>query len=442
MIIKRHIHKKLLSWKDDPRRKVLLIRGARQVGKTFSVRELGQTFEHFCEVNFEEQLEVKQFFARSLDPHEIITKLSLYFDTPIEQSKTLLFFDEIQACPNALQALRFFHEKLPGLHVVAAGSLLEFVLSEIPSFGVGRIESLFMYPVTFDEFLVAAGKGGLEELIKDASPSRPIDPVFHNKLIDQLKIFQILGGMPEVVATYLATNDFGKCQKAIDNLVVSLSDDFAKYKTRSPVVKLRETFQSIVRQTGGKFKYTNISEQRSSGYKDALDILVKAGLAYKICHSAARGLPLGSQVNSKKFKMLIFDTGIYQRVLGLDLSAHIASDHTALINRGDLAELFTGLALIATRPFHVRPELHYWHREARSSNAEVDYVISVKDRIIPIEVKAGTKGQMQSMFIFVNERGLRQGVRISTENFGILDRITTIPIYAVGRVWDLLAGDL
>ena len=353
--------------------------------------------------------------------------------------ETLLFLDEIQACPNALRALRFFHEKMPELHVIAAGSLLELALSEIPSFGVGRIESLFMYPMTFAEFLVASGNEPLREILYAASPDHPIDPVFHGKLVDQWKIFQLIGGMPEIVEAYAQTNDFSRCQQLIDSLLTSLGDDFAKYRKRSPVIKLQETFRSIVMQTGGKFIYANISSgPGSGGYREALDLLVKAGLAYRISHSSARGVPLGAQVNPKKFKVMVFDAGIYQRVLGLDLSAHMTADHIALINRGHLAELCAGLELIAGRSSHLQPELHYWHREARSSNAEIDYIISIEDRIYPIEVKAGTKGQMQSMFIFLNERELDRGVRVSAENFGEMDRIMTIPIYATSRIWDLL----
>ena len=433
--MKRLIDEELNSWKSRKNRKVLLLRGARQVGKTFSIRKLGKTFKNFLEVNFEENPHLCSFFKGSLNPFEINEKLAFHFNQSIKPGETLLFFDEIQACPGALRSLRFYYEKMPGLHVAAAGSLLEFALSEIPSFGVGRIESLYMYPLTFEEFLDASGSGMMNRAIASASFDKPIDPVIHNRLLDKLKIFLVIGGMPKVVDTYVNGNDLDAGQVELDNILNSLYDDFAKYKQRTSVLRLREVFKSIVFQTGSKFKYSNVSGDASSthAYKDALELLIKAGLAYKVYHTSARGLPLGGQINLKKFKVLFLDTGIFQRVQGLDLSQHIISDFQALVNRGNLCELFVGLELIAGQPFRIRPELYYWHREARSSNAEIDYVISNQGRIIPVEVKAGTRGQMQSLHLFLGERRLKHGLRVSGENFASYDNIKTIPLYAVSR---------
>ena len=436
--MKRLIDKELLSWKENRDRKVLLVRGARQVGKTFSIRQLGRTFKYFVEVNFEELKDVRIFFDGSLSPDEIIRKLSIYFNTPIIPSETLLFFDEIQACPNALQSLRFFYEKMRELHVVAAGSLLEFVLSEIASFGVGRIETFFMYPMTFAEFLENSGDDGLNRVVADASVDRPVEEVFHNKLLDRLKLFQIIGGMPETVKAYVESHDFTACQRSADVLITSINDDFAKYRKRLPSVKLQETFKSIVMQVGTKFKYSNISAEPSSGYKNALDLLIRAGLAYKVTHTSAQGLPLGAQIDEKKFKVLFFDTGLYQRILGLDLASYMSSPMEELINKGAFAELFVGLELVASEKNYVHPELYYWHREAKSSNAEVDYIVSVNNKIIPIEVKSSQKGRMRSMQLFLQERDATYGIRISCENFARYDNIVTIPLYAVSKLREIL----
>ncbi|MCK5058693.1 MAG: ATP-binding protein [Candidatus Aminicenantes bacterium] len=432
--MERKIDNELTNWKQDKNRKVLLVRGARQVGKTYSIRKLGESFKNFVEVNFEETPEIKTFFKKSLNPLELCEKLSIYFATPIKAGETLLFFDEIQACPDALKSLRFFYEKMPELHVIAAGSLLEFAIEEIPSFGVGRIRSLFMYPMTFSEYLIAAGEERMEKAIQNASPKNPLSPVIHEIILDKIKVFQLMGGMPEVVKTYLRERDLLICREVIDEILTTIKDDFAKYKNRFPTIRLQEVFASIIYQVGGKFKYSNISSGQIQVYKDALDLLVKAGLAYKVYHTAARGIPLGAQVNNKKFKVLFLDTGVYQRVLGLDLSSYIISDVRSLINKGNLAELFVGIELLAHRSSRIHPELYYWHREVRSSNAEVDYVISKKGKVIPIEVKAGTRGQMQSMHIFLKERELDEGLRISGENFGAYDNIKTIPIYAVRNI--------
>ncbi len=201
--MKRRIDNILLNWRNEKKRKVLLVRGARQVGKTYSLRELGKSFEYFLEVNFEEEKGIHMFFTDSINPQKICEKLSAYYSIPIVPDKTLLVFDEIQACPEALSSLRFFYEKMPELHVAAAGSLLEFALAEIPSQGVGRISSLFMYPMSFTEFLTALGEEALVSIISQSNANSPVDEPFHKRLIDYLKTYQIIGGMPEVVQSYI-----------------------------------------------------------------------------------------------------------------------------------------------------------------------------------------------------------------------------------------------
>lgn len=437
--MERSIDRELKKWKDKKDRKVLLLRGARQVGKTYSIRKLGQSFNKFLEINFEETPAACRFFENSLTPREICEKLSVYFNTTITPGESLVFFDEIQACPMALRALRFFYEKMPDLHVAAAGSLLELALSEIPSFGVGRIHSLFMFPMTFAEYLQASGNDMLNPVISTASFQQPVDPVIHEKILDRLKIFLVIGGMPKVVDTYINNRDFQACQLEIDSIINSLIDDFAKYKEKVSSLRLEETFYSTAQQAGNKFIYSKVGEgiESSRLYKEALELLVKAGVAYKVHHTSARGIPLGAQINRKRFKVVPYDTGIYQRLLGLELSRYMLEDFPTLVNRGSLAEIYVGLELLGNRPPHMRPEIFYWHREARVSNAEVDYVKAIGPRILPIEVKAGTRGQMQSLHLFLKERNLDCGLRISHENFSQYDKIKTIPIYAVKRIEQL-----
>lgn len=434
--MKRLIDQELLDWKNKKNRKVLLLRGARQVGKTYSIRELGRTFDKFLEINFEETPAACRFFQDSLNPHEICEKLAVYFNTKIVSGQSLVFFDEIQACPKALQALRFFYEKMPDLHVAAAGSLLEFALSEIASFGVGRIHSLYMYPMTFEEYLTASGHEMLNQVIASSSDQQPVDPVIHDKILEKLKIFLVIGGMPRVVDTYINESDFHACQVEIDNIINSLIDDFAKYKVKVPSLRLQETFYALAQQAGQKFVYTRIGEGTGGSklYKEPLELLAKTSIAFKVYHTSAQGVPLGAQVNPKRFKVIPYDTGIYQRLLGLDLSEYILTDFSSLVNRGGLAEVFVGLELLASRPRHTRPEIYYWHREARGSNAELDYITAIGPRILPIEVKAGTRGQMQSLHLFLGERNLDWGLRVSHENFSRYDKIKTIPIYASSRI--------
>ncbi len=433
--MKRNIESSLLEWKQDSERNVLLVRGARQVGKTFSIRELGKTFRHFIEVNFEEDRNIGLFFKDSLDPARLCEKLSTYCSIPIVDGETLLFFDEIQACPEALSALRFFHEKRPGLHVVAAGSLLEFALSEIPSLGVGRLSSLFMYPLTFDEYLMAIGEEALLAVIGQADPSHPVDEPFHRRLLEHVKTYQLMGGMPAVLKTYVKKRDMSACFRVLDDLIITFQDDFAKYKKRAPVSRLSEVFRSAAFQAGGKFKYSNIdSESCSQSLKDALLLLVQAGLAHVVRHTHGQGLPLGAQTDNRKFKVILFDIGIHQRLLGLDVPRYLTAGDLDLVNKGSMAEVFVGLELVGNHSPHGRPALYYWHRETRGSNAEVDYVIQRGTDIVPVEVKAGTKGQMQSMFLFMEERGLIKGIRVSLENFSKYDRVEGIPLYAVSHI--------
>lgn len=433
--MKRTIDSVLVEWKNRSSRRVLMVRGARQVGKTYSIRNLGKTFSHFLEINFEEEKAIKEFFEDSLNVHEISKKLSAYYNIPIIDGETLLFFDEIQACQNALRSLRFFHEKMPNLHVIAAGSLLEFALSEIPSHGVGRISNMFMYPMTFFEFLNATKGTGLIEQIQQSSFKKPIDNVLHKKILEKFKMYLVIGGMPAIVSAYQQEGNLRECQSLIDDLVTTLKDDFTKYKKHFPIVKLEETFNSISRQASSKFKYSKISPNESNyGYKDALNLLVKAGLVHKVHHSSCRGIPIGAEKNPQKFKAILFDIGIHQRISGLDLSEYLLLDAISLVNKGAIAEIFVGLELAANAPSNIRPDLYYWHREAKSSNAEVDYIIQKNEEIIPIEVKSGKQGSMQSMYLFLKERNLQRGIRLTQENFSKYNRIITVPIYACANI--------
>lgn len=432
----RNIAVVLSEWKNDSNRKALLIRGARQVGKTYSVRELGKTFRYYLEVNFEEERAVKQFFVDSLNPAVLCQKLSAYFAVPIRPGETLLFFDEIQECPEALSSLRFFYEKMPNLHVAAAGSLLEFVISEIPSQGVGRVHSIYMYPMSFDEFLEAVGEKQLIELKNHAAADRPLDEVFHKRLIDYLKIYNIIGGMPEVIKKYVTSKDILFCQEKLSDLIGTLRDDFAKYKKRSPLQRLREVFDSIALQAGGKFKYSNIDSHSShNSLKEALDLIVQAGLAYKIYHTSAQGLPLGAQIRINKFKVILFDTGIHQKVLGLNMADIIAAQEINAINKGSIAEVFTGLEIIKNSPPDSEGRLYYWHKEKRASNAEIDYLIPCGSQIVPIEVKSGIRGKMQSMRIFMAEHNSEKGIRLSLENFARYGNIDIYPLYAIKNIF-------
>jgi uncharacterized protein len=433
--IEREIDKVLIEWKNKSDRKLLLLRGARQVGKSTAVQELSKYFENYVEINFESQLEVHQFFKGNLNPDSICENLSLYFNTPIIPGKTLLFFDEIQSCLPAISSLRFFYEKLPTLHLISAGSLLEFALEQLPSFGVGRVRSVFMYPLSFDEFLGSLGEQKLVELKRKSNSKNPLPLPFHHKLIDYFKKFLIIGGMPEAVSVYASGGSFLDVQSILDDLLISIKADFAKYKQKVPSTRITEVFESIIHQNGGKFIYTKAATQTSlSQIKGAVQLLFMAGLVIPITHSSANGVPLGAEIDEKKRKYILFDTGLYQRFLDLNAGQILAQDDFDSINKGAIAEMYVGLEYLKYGSPFQHENLYYWHRENANSNAEVDYVISQNQQVIPIEIKASKKGAMQSLFQFMKEKNSPKGIRISLENFTEIPPIEVTPLYAISTI--------
>ncbi len=434
MYLTRNIDQELSAWRQDKEVKPLLIRGARQVGKSTAVRHLAGQFDHFLEVNFEEQRQVHKLFDGDLDPRQLCENLSLLYNVPILPWKTLLFFDEIQSCIPAISSLRFFYEKYPELHVIAAGSLLEFALADVPSFGVGRIRSMFVYPLSLDEFLQATGEHLLLDAKKKASPRQPLQEPIHQKLIGLLKRFLILGGMPEVVANYVQGNGLTRCSQVLDDLITSLRTDFSKYRKRVPFLRVSEVFDSVVQQSGGKFVYAKThSESNHKQIKEAVDLLIMAGWVIPVTHTSANGLPLGAESNSKKRKLILLDTGIFQRILGLNIADILLQDDADVVNKGAIAEQYAGLEILKAGSCYRPESLYFWQRESKSSNAEVDYVVQKGQQIIPVEIKSGKQGSMQSLRLFLQEKRSPYGMRLSLENYAAYDDIRVYPLYAASN---------
>ncbi len=354
---------------------------------------------------------------------------------PIIPGKTLIFFDEIQTCIPAISSLRFFYEKYARLHIIAAGSLLEFALEEIPSFGVGRIRSLFMYPLSFDEYLIGSGEQSLHDAKKKADIKKPLADPLHQKLIEHFKRFLIIGGMPEVIASYIENNDIRQCGQVLDDLITSLKADFVKYKRKVPFLRISAVFDSVIQQSGNKFTYAKAAtEDNHKQVVEAVNLLIMAGLVIPVTHTAANGLPLGAETNPKKRKMLVLDTDIFQRLLGLEIAEIVLEEDFDVINKGAIAEQFVGLELLKNSSCYQQQSLYFWQREAKSSNAEVDYVVQQNQNILPIEVKSGKKGSMQSLFLFLAEKKLSYGVRFSLENYSSYEGVKVYPIYAVAEL--------
>jgi predicted AAA+ superfamily ATPase len=395
--MKRLVEKKLLAWKESSRRKPLILRGARQVGKTWLVENiLARQFEHFVVVDLETRRDLHRYFEKNLEPREILKGIE-FITGRIIPGKTLLFFDEIQACPRAIMALRYFYEKMPELHVVAAGSMLEFAFGEI-SIPVGRISYLNLYPMTFYEYLLALGKESMAEMT--LGWQEDTDELLVQDILAELKRYFFVGGMPEAVRTYRDTDSFIEVFKTQDEILDSYREDFSKYTPRVDVSCIDEVFLNAAKSAGEQLKYTHLNTHFSyqTNHK-AFDLLVKARVLHKIPACNPSGLPLGASANHKKFKACMLDIGLLGRLCQIPVDIEIANENLLSIYRGRLAEQFVGQELLA---WHSK-ELYYWAREARNSNAEVDYLVVREGRIYPIEVKSGTGGSLKSLHLMLKE---------------------------------------
>jgi predicted AAA+ superfamily ATPase len=292
-----------------------------------------------------------------------------------------------------------------------------------------------MYPFSFEEFLVAMERSILLEKLNAATPQNPLSDEVYRKLRELFLRFAVIGGMPEVVSEYAAGGSLLNCQHILDELTETLFNDFAKYRQRVPATRLEEVFSAIVAQTGQKFTYSKAATSASQvQMKESIELLKMAGLVYSATHSSANGLPLAAETNPRYRKLMLFDTGIYQRFLRLDLSHLLLDEKIEQINRGALAEMFVGTELVKAQNNRLPAELYYWQREKGGSAAEVDYLIQQGQNIVPVEVKAGTKGTMQSMFLFLSEKRQPFGIRCSMENFGEFQNIKIYPLYAAGKL--------
>ena len=456
MYYPRLIDNYLKEWALRRARKPLLLRGARQVGKSTAVRQLGKQFENFVEINLEKQPSFIQFFQGDLDVKRIVPQLSAMVGKPIVAGQTLLFIDEIQASAEAIMALRFFKEDMPDLHVIAAGSLLEFALETLPTFGVGRIHSMFVYPMTFDEFLTACGEQLLLEARNNATAKTPLALPLYERLVGLFRSYMLVGGMPEVVAKWVETRDYLACQEVQDDIVLTYQDDFPKYRKRVAPTLLRLILQSIALQIGNKFVYSQVGGGYSTNeVKKALDMLTLAGIITPVIHTNANGLPLGSEVDPTYRKMLLLDSGLLLRWLNMsgdtsELTTQILTHSaTDLVNKGALTEMVAGLELLRYRTPNMRHELFYWVRKAKNAQAEVDYLATYQSEVLPIEVKAGTQGGMKSLWQFMREKKLKNAIRASLENFDMFtytdteeEAIRTIwvcPLFALSQINKVIA---
>ena len=430
--MKRIIDFYLHNWKTDQYHKPLLLRGARQVGKTHAARTLGASFPDFFEINLENQQVAHIIFEKDLQPDRIIRELSALMLKPIIPGKTLLFIDEIQAVPRAILALRYFYEQMPELHVIAAGSLLDFAIEQV-GIPVGRVDSFYMQPLSFIEFLSAMSSDILLKELLAHTGMDPISDIVHTKLLSILGEYLAIGGMPEAVRCWQKTKDTLGCPRFHKSIVSAYRQDFGKYAKRLQIKYVELLFEHIPLQLGQRFKYTVIEgEFRKRELAPALDLLVTAGVAQKVYASAGQGIPLGAQIDPLDYKVIFLDVALSQTMLGLQTAGWYINPLTEFVNKGALVEAFVGQEMLTCLDPSSKPVLYYWHREARGSNAEIDYLVQQEGYVIPVEVKSGEGRTLKSIQMFLeSHQKSPYGIRFSVQNYSAYNKIRSYPLYAV-----------
>jgi len=423
----RQAQEQLVRWKTAPRRKPLIVRGARQVGKTWLVEHFaaGQ-FDALVKIDLEKRRDLHVHFGDNLDPKAIVRHLELDSGTRILPGKSLLFLDEIQACPRAIMALRYFYEQLPELHVVAAGSLMEFALGEI-SVPVGRVQYLHLYPMTFREYLLGVGNEvAAEYAIRHPSE---VDEGVQRQLLTELRAYFFVGGMPESVKAYRDSGSMLEAFKVQSEILGSYREDFAKYTPRVNRACLDAVLLNVARQVGEQIKYTRLDDNHTGPTNSrAFDVLRRARVVHKIASCDPSGLPFGASASDRRFKAAMLDIGLLQCLCQIPVDLELRQDDLLAMYRGKLAEQFVAQELIACHS----SELFYWAREARGSNAEVDYLVVRDGRIVPVEVKSGAGGSLRSLHWMLDTYpNCPEGLVLYSGTYASLPekRLTFLPLY-------------
>jgi uncharacterized protein len=429
-IMDRIITQSLRLWKEKSGRKPLIIKGARQTGKSYSITEFGHTYfqGEIHIINFEKRTDWKAVFEKNYDVIRIVNELEILLGKRIVPGNDLLFFDEIQECPRAVASLRYFYEQTPELHVIAAGSLLEFALGEIP-FPVGRVHLMNMVPMTFFEFLSATGNKPAADLIR--GPYTEISPAVHEMLNSELKKYFFIGGMPECVRTYAETKSMNNVFEIQSDLLATFRQDFLKYSPKVDTNCLNSVLSSVPQKIGQQIKYAGLTEGFSNPtIKKAFELLETARLFKKVKVASPAGLPLGGSASDKKFKAIMLDIGLLGHLSGISRSLEYQKPNLLSLFRGAMAEQFAGQEIHAA----TGSDLFYWAREAKSSNAETDYLIEKQGNIVPVEAKSGRGGSLKSLHLLLNTYpDVEEAYVFSDAPFGKIpgQKITFLPLYFV-----------
>jgi uncharacterized protein len=450
-IMFRYALDELKKWLTSTSRNPMVIRGARQVGKTWLVRELAHSCQRdLIEINFELSPEKKALFTEN-DPKKVLIALELSIGKQIDIHNTLLFLDEIQAFPMMLAKLRWFQELMPALAVVVAGSLLEFVIDDHDfSMPVGRISYFHLEPLSFDEFLYAKNQPMLNFLHHYAWDDIP--PVIHEQALAYLQEYIVVGGLPAAVTCWLQQASLVAVQNLHHDLLTTYRDDFMRYKGKYDIQFFEAMLNYIPKNVGNKVVYSHISEEAQvASLKKILMLITQARVIHQIRASAGNGVPLAAEINDKYKKAISLDVGLMNNILGINLQDFKSVTDIDFINKGAIAEQLVGQLLRTIEPYYVEPALYYWQRNTPGANAEIDYLIQHHSTVIPIEVKAGTKGSMQSLHLFMKLKKLATAVRVSSnmpskmivntkDSSGdtIKYELLSIPLYMIGQLKRLL----
>lgn len=426
--MKRIFTKKLQDWKSSPHRKPLIVRGARQVGKSYTITQLGK--DHFKGkthvVDFEKHPEWHRVFEKNLDPKRIVSEFEVLLDARISPGADLFFLDEIQACPRAITSLRYFYEELPELHVIAAGSLLEFAMKDI-SFPVGRISFFSLAPMNLFEFLLATGKSKLAEIIVHSPEKLP--RAIHAQLLENLRQYMFIGGMPACVKAWCDSMSMSDVFSIQSDLLTTYQQDFAKYAPHTDKRSLDQVLHSVARNIGHPVKFTRLSDEFTGPTnKKATELLSMARIIHKVRSTSPASLPLRVNASEKKFKLLMVDIGLMRALNDLPPNIEYLKNDLLSMYQGALAEQFAGQELVSDGLEY----LYYWSREAKNSSAEVDYLLTRDNEIVPLEIKGGAAGKLRSMHQILKEYpGIKKGYVLSTGEYGELpeQKLIFLPLY-------------
>jgi predicted AAA+ superfamily ATPase len=432
--MRRRIYTDLLKWKKNPAKKPLLLQGARQVGKTYIVNQFGKNeYSNYIYLNFEQDKTLKTFFEGSLNSQSLIENIALYLGRKIESKDTLIFFDEIQEVPRAITSLKYFHEQCPELHIIAAGSLLGVSVGKEHSFPVGKVNFLSLYPLSFSEFLGAAGETPLQNLIDEGELRKLAEPI-HDKLIKLFKKYLYLGGMPEVLAHYFKHQDIEAARNIQLELLKAYERDFSKYTDKNQAIKTSEVWNSIPYQLAKeskKFKYSDVKKKaRAAHYEQTIEWLKGAGLIYVVYNVSTPKIPISGYADRSKFKIYLFDTGLLGALLNLHSSVIITADKLFEDYNGAFIENYAAVELNANNI----NELFYW---TSKSDAEVDFVIQKNQQIIPIEIKSGKSLNTKSIRSYAKKYAPEFIVRSAPRNYEHREDFFNLPLYWLSRVLEL-----